>query len=237
MDPRAKSLLLIVLIVGVVGYFYSRDQASRDLAASATPEIVAPIPLPKQVESSRQTASSLPQTDVDANSEVYEKPKAGAPAEFTVSEEERQRIYSEIKSNLASIYVAQKAFFAETGRYSTDLKAIGWDPLDGEINLKVGFLEPSTEGDLVPDETPQGRMDSDYLMGLKIDPLSGDKVSYEYSKFAQNISLKNFSQYCRRGCSATSNRFEVMAISKTGPHGEPEAWIIDDDKNIIKVTE
>jgi hypothetical protein len=148
-----------------------------------------------------------------------------------MSEEQRQRVYSEIKVHLASLYTAEKAFYAEYNRYSSDLKAIGWLPDPGELNIKVGFAEASI-GETNEGEDPEGHMDSDFLQELSV-----PDASYGYSKWAQGLSLKNLSGQCRNGCRASEHRFEIMAVSRTGPNGDPEVWVINDDKEIMKVTE
>jgi len=236
MNTKLKSFFLFALIVACLGYFYSKDRKTEDRPDSK--RLIAPAL--QQHQTQQEVLPKKDEAALDGSSEEKtEKPsRTGASVEATISEEERLRIQAEIKGNLASMYVAQKAFHAEFGRYTTDLKAIGWDPRAGEVNVKIGFAEPAMGvSDLVDDESLESRLDSDYFTQLTTDPLSGEKVSYKYSKFGEDISLKNLSQYCRRGCSATSDRFEIMAVSKIGPNGEPDVWLIDDDKNIIHVTE
>lgn len=45
---------------------------------------------------------------------------------------------SEVYLNLGAIYMAEKAYWAENGTYSSSLKDLGWSP-DGETNYTYGF--------------------------------------------------------------------------------------------------
>lgn len=49
---------------------------------------------------------------------------------------------SEAKTNLSGLYTAEKAFFAEYGFFTTDLKSVNWAP-DGTPRYVFGFSAPS----------------------------------------------------------------------------------------------
>lgn len=56
---------------------------------------------------------------------------------------------SEAKANLSGLFTAQKAFYGEYGFYTTDLKALNWEP-DGTPLYLYGFAEAG------PDRIPSG---------------------------------------------------------------------------------
>lgn len=232
----SQKYLFAAVVVGLLGFFYHHHQTQQN-AASAVTTTEAPATAQSLPKTGNETAAQATSGDSTANtasnpsaaSAPATNAKADSPGEM--SEEMRQKVYSEIKTQLASLYTAEKAFYAEYNRYSSDLKTIGWLPDPGESNVKVGFVEGST-GEVIEGEDPEARMDSDYLQQQAI-----PDASYTYSKWADGLSLKNLSGQCRNGCRASEHRFEIMAVSRTGPHGQPEVWTINDDKEIIKVTE
>lgn len=232
----SQKYLFVAVVVGLLGFFYYQRQAHQNTPSAATAAADATVAAPALPKTGSETsaptandaaanaaASSSSATIVGANA------KTDGPGEM--NEETRQKVYSEIKNQLASLYTAEKAFYAEYNRYSSDLKAIGWLPDPGESDVKVGFAEAST-GEAIEGEDPEARMDSDYLQQQSI-----PDASYTYSKWADGLSVKNLSGQCRNGCRASEHRFEIMAVSRTGPQGKPEVWTINDDKEIIKVTE
>jgi len=230
MDTHKKYLLTAAaLIVAIVFYFqHQKEQSTASLHQEVRRETaaLAKVEAPPQKAELASTGTTSPQEAKDPEL-MATKSSVGE-----VSEEERQRIYSEVKTSLSSMYTAEKAFFAEYNRYSSDLKAIGWEPSPGEMNVKVGFADTGVVANLTEGEEPDTRMDSDFY----VDQSTPD-ISYGYSKWAEGLSLKNLSGHCRNGCRASENRFEIMAVSRTGPKGEPEVWVINDDKEIIKVEE
>lgn len=232
----SQKYLFVAVVVGLLGLFYYQRQAhqnipSADIAADDT-TMAAPA-LPKTgTEASAPTPSdsaAIAATNPSIATTVGANSKSDGPSEM--NEETRQKVYSEIKTQLSSLYTAEKAFYAEYNRYSSDLKAIGWLPDPGESDVKVGFAEGTT-GEVIEGEDPEARMDSDYLQQQSI-----PEAAYTYSKWADGLSVKNLSGQCRNGCRASEHRFEIMAVSRTGPQGKPEVWTINDDKEIIKVTE
>lgn len=232
-----QKYLFVVVVVGLFGFFYYQRQAHQNPPSPVTVAADATVPapaLPKTgSETSPPTSNDAAANAVAANSSAAATAAANAKTDGPgeMNEEMRQKVYSEIKTQLASLYTAEKAFYAEYNRYSSDLKAIGWLPDPGESDVKVGFAEATT-GEVIEGEDPEARMDSDYLQQQSI-----PDASYTYSKWADGLSVKNLSGQCRNGCRASEHRFEIMAVSRTGPQGKPEVWTINDDKEIIKVTE
>lgn len=230
----SQKYLFAAIVVGLLGFFYYqhqiRNSGTTEQAQSLEQQAPAAPALPKtdaqSAGSTTETAASSAATTA-VSSEIADTNKDSQ----VMTEEKRQRVYSEIKFHLAALYTAEKAFYAEYNRYTSDLKAIGWFPDAGDLDIKYGFAEPSV-GAVTEGEAPEENMDSDYL--LKNPTTDG---SFSYSKWAQGLSLKNLSGQCRNGCRAAEHRFEIMAVSRTGPKGEPEVWVINDDKEIIKLTD
>lgn len=229
-----QKYLFAAVVVGLLGFFYYQHHTQNVANTVNTMDTTAAaqVALPKTGnETSAPTSGGSTANAATNPSAAAPNANAQADGPGEMTEEMRQKVYSEIKTSLASMYTAEKAFYAEYNRYSSDLKAIGWMPDPGESNVKVGFVEGST-GEVIEGEDPEARMDSDYLQQQSI-----PDAAYTYSKWADGLSLKNLSGQCRNGCRASEHRFEIMAVSRTGPHGQPEVWTINDDKEIIKVTE
>ncbi|MBS1970093.1 MAG: hypothetical protein JSU04_07280 [Bdellovibrionales bacterium] len=229
----SQKYLFAAIVVGLLGFFYFQHQQKTVEATTASQSTQPLQALPAVKASVSTTEKPIEITKSSAPSQAAAAQPAAATNDATgeMSEEMRQKVYSEIKVQLSSLYTAEKAFYAEYNRYSSDLKTIGWLPDPGEMNIKVGFAEASV-GEVNDGEDPEGRMDSDFLQAISV-----PDASYGYSKWAQGLSLKNLSGQCRNGCRASEHRFEIMAVSRTGPGGEPEVWVMNDDKEMIKVTE
>lgn len=229
----SQKYLFAAIVVGLLGFFYFLHQQKTVETTTTSQNAPAAQALPAVKAAASTTENSIEITKSSAPTQAVTAQPAAANDNATgeMSEEMRQKVYSEIKVALSSMYTAEKAYYAEYNRYSSDLKAIGWLPDPGEMNIKIGFAEASV-GEVNDGEDPEGRMDSDFLEAMSV-----PDASYGYSKWAQGLSLKNLSGQCRNGCRASEHRFEIMAVSRTGPGGEPEVWVINDDKEIMKVTE
>ncbi|MNK08111.1 hypothetical protein D3C87_260380 [compost metagenome] len=225
----SKKYLLVLLLIAILAFLFYRREApveKNDIKPGVEPEVLETVQQDTSSGSFKESDLNVP----DPAEQAFSK---AAHRMDVMTEEEREKVRSEVKVMLSSLYVAEKAFFAEYGRYSSDLQAIGWRPDSGEMNVKVGFAEPSTSASINEGENLEARIDSDYLV-LESE---GQQEPYQYSKWAKDLSLKDLSHYCSIGCTASDTRFEIMAVSRSGPNGEPEAWVINQDKQFIQVTE
>jgi len=184
--------------------------SSESLSEAASPQ----SPTSQSAKDSAPRATSAPQA-------VKSSPDFAPlnPAEIAVAR-------SEMKVTLAGIYGAQKSFYAEYGRYSTDLNALGYSP-EGEKRMsRAGFLRPFQPEVFAGSEDPNS---------LNIDQFE-NKV-FKFSRSAVGVSLGNLSRYCRQGCTADNDQFELIAAAQLSPGAEPDVWVINQNKELIHVND
>jgi hypothetical protein len=132
----------------------------------------------------------------------------------------------EMKVTLAALYAAQKSFYAEYGRYSTDLNAVGYSPDEKERMSRAGFLRPFR---------PEGLAGSADPSFLSLDQFNPQQ--FKFSRSAKGLSLPNLSHYCRQGCSADEAQFEIIAASQFSPGAEPDVWVINQNKELVHLND
>jgi hypothetical protein len=190
-----------------------------------------------QPQERRNEANSRPQSPVAktvamappvkrVEREVRE-PKKELPNEATL-----KSLRSGAKLNLAMIYTAQKSFFSDFKRYSTDLIYVGWAPNVARMNFKLGFLHQLRPKNLIMSEgttEDPSRMDSDEYLQTPFND-SGDR--YHYSKAAESISLFDYEKFCRQRCTANADGFEVLVVLPLGDSGRVDVWSITDKKEL-----
>ncbi|MCO5142595.1 MAG: hypothetical protein M9962_05855 [Oligoflexia bacterium] len=144
---------------------------------------------------------------------------------------EIESIRREMKITLAAMYAAQKSFYSEFGRYSTDLLSIGYFPSDKEVKIKFGFLEPYVPSTAARGEDPR-RLDSDQLLAS-----TKKEERWVYEKTSKNIQLGDYRSYCANRCTASDRHFEVMVVAQFRDGSNPEIWTIDDKKNLLQISD
>lgn len=135
---------------------------------------------------------------------------------------------SMLKNNLSALYTGQRLFHEEYKRYTTDLVFIG-PILTPNTNFKYGFVRPYRDVDTI------------IVEGAAEDPMrmtSDDVMSFEtessYTPEAEAIDLRSFASYCKKGCTASGNQFEILIVAPL-PNGKFDAWVIDEEKKIQQV--
>lgn len=154
------------------------------------------------------------------------------PVKDLPNEATLKSLRSEAKLNLATIYTAQKSFFSEYQRYSTDLIYVGWAPNVARMNFKLGFLHQLRPKNLIMSEgtaEDPSRMDSDEFLQT---PFSDSGDRYHYSKAAESISLFDYEKFCRQRCTADAESFEVLVVFPLGDSGRVDVWSITDKKEL-----
>lgn len=218
MSPRVRrgviGALLLLLIVLV-------------FRAWRAPE---PEPVPAAVPAPETPAAPV----VEATPSPTPRPAAplapGVPADLDRDERAR-RIRTEIKISLSGLYAAERAFFAEAGRYSTDFDVVGWMPTSQKLSAKVGFLYPYQPP---PDEyrDRMDRFDTDQIVEASKtyeDPES--HMSYQDS--AARVSLRSLGSYCEMNCTADATSFEAVAAANLDDDDELDVWRINDRKELV----
>lgn len=148
----------------------------------------------------------------------------------SLTKEEVERIRTEMKISLAVLYAAQKSFWAETGRYSTDLKAVGFTTQGKELWSKLGFLSPYSPPEILGKEDPRV-MDTDSLF-RESDPAKAPRLRFT----ARPVDLGSLARFCRQGCTATADQFEIIAAAQLMEGYPPDVWLITEKKTIRSVS-
>jgi hypothetical protein len=202
-----------LLAVLVALYWLYRD---RERAAPPLPEeILLPLPSPPTHTSS---APSAPEP----------APRlAPATAVGEEAEESDEQIRKDMQKNLSAVFTAEKAFFAEYHRYSTDFDAIGYQPEGMVLHFKLGFARTfQPEQPKKMDERREQQVST--TEGFVNDP----GFHLHFSRAAKAVTFDDNSHFCRSGCSASDSDFELMAISTVG--GKTEVWTINQAKELEK---
>ncbi len=141
---------------------------------------------------------------------------------------------SEAKSNLMSLYTAEKAFHAEYGFYSSDLVSIGWTPF-GAPAYVYGFAYPG------PEELRQSeRKPADYDADRKdtVDSsLAG--ANYQTNKMVDGDGNKLLSTDLPEDSWVERDRFKAAAIGDISKddEGRMDVWTIDENRALVNVTD
>ncbi|RZA09255.1 MAG: hypothetical protein EOP11_02300 [Proteobacteria bacterium] len=151
----------------------------------------------------------------------------------TLSPTEIENLRSNAKMNLAGNYGAQKSYFSEYSRYSTDLYAVGWQPEGFPLPFKAGFLQPFFPAQLEPNEDPR-RMDTDTIVA---DARGAEPGFVAYTPGAEPIALSSLSQYCQMGCTASERGFELLVAFNLDEDAGLDVWRINEKKKLEQVAD
>lgn len=197
------------------------------------PDAGPPAPPPDEPE------LSLTETTTNAGAVARSAPRfmPGAPSlEIAVGAsplEKAMRIRSEMKLSLSGIYAAQRAFFTESGRYTTDFDVMGWMPTVQKLSAKVGFLYPFQPPQDEFNDRPD-RFDTDQLVESSLSYEDPDS-HFSYAESATDVSMRSLGSFCEASCSADANHFEVIAAANLDDDEELDVWRINDRKELTHV--
>jgi hypothetical protein len=151
-----------------------------------------------------------------------------------VSPDEIKTLRQQAKATLSGFYSSQRAFYSEFHRYTTDLKAAGWTPNSGAMNYKLGFL---VEGSLPASAEADRSMEDPRRMST--DNFDGEDYTnqerFTYSREIAGVTLQEYAQYCKSGCTADSETFEIMLILPLGDYRHIDVWLINEKKELRHV--
>lgn len=157
-----------------------------------------------------------------------------------VEPEDVKRARTLAKMTLSSMYTAQKAYHAEFGRYTTDLKMAGWMPAEKELVYKAGFVkaywaDPESEFEI--DEEDPRFMDSDTFAGFTVpSEVPNEPPSfYSVSEKLKSSRLGDYQQHCKNGCTAGPDHFEILLVMPLQDEKHVDVWLINDKKEIVLV--
>ena len=208
---RGYALCVVAALLVALVYYLSRSDDPAEAEPVSVPVLKAPTP-------AAAPAHALPAVAPRSVSRSL-------PDEATITQ-----LRSRAKLDLSALYTGQAAFFADHNRYSTDLVFIGWSPSQEQMDFKLGFLteyRPAKLAVVNGTEEDPSRLDSDEFLG-------GDD-RYRYTSAAEPITLFDYEKFCRRGCTATKDTFEILVILPLGDSGKVDVWSINQDKKLLQL--
>jgi hypothetical protein len=223
MGMRGKFVAVLAFAVGFFLAIYLLEEKDR---------LFMPRPGNEPVSAPAKSSSHIPKRQSVAASPVSaghgEDSRTGDPP---LSLQEIERIRSQVRVSFAGLYTGEKAFFAEYGRYTTDLALTGWIPPQTRMNFKLGFLSAYEPEKFLERESPRA-MDSDSFAHER-DPEMRER--FEYSRGNAAINLQEYQTYCKEGCTANAKRFELIGVIDFG-NGHREVWGINDRKELKQLS-
>lgn len=224
-----------LLVAGLWFACERRTHPIRDTESTLTADEVdaqvaselGPLAAPKVTEPTPTVKPSLPLA-VAASSETL----------TPLNEEQIIERRAQIKASLAGLYTAQRAFHAEFDRYSTDLMALGWTPASATLPGYIGFtqaFEGAGEVDL-PGGLPDGEIPTRLSTHSFVDRKADNDRTYRYDSHS-NVPISDLDRYCRRGCSASRDRFEMIAAFNLDADPTLDVWLINESKELIHVVD
>ncbi|MES3038891.1 MAG: hypothetical protein V4736_13360 [Bdellovibrionota bacterium] len=226
--PPKRTLILIFVILVLIIFMFVRQQRSNDLPEAE--EVSA-----ADAQSEMSTTPKSEQENKKSNPAEQLVDTAGSSFNKKLSAEEINEIRSNAKTALAAVYTSQQAYFAEFGRYTTDLKSLGWTPPKATLDFKLGFLigsipPESNATDDLPEET--SRMDTDIFIGEEMEET---REKYQYDEVTEKIKLQDYARLCPNGCTATQEGFEMLIAVPLGDEQHVDIYLINSEKEIIHV--
>ena len=218
-------MIILGLLTGLVAAWLLTGEREHDVLAPVVSDFNREALDAAIGSDSLQTESAAPARQ-PASTKTAAQPPATEPPEI-------KSLRSRIRFSLSTIYVAQKSYFNEHKRYTSDLLAAGWNPMDREKELpyRAGFLKefiPETYDDLYFREDPR-RMTAELLYS---DPQMGD--SYRIADNARRLYLPDFEHLCQNDCGVYADGFEFMLAAPL-PGGGVDVWTINENKELRHV--
>ena len=210
MKVRRRSLL--VPVFALIGILIALWLLSRRREVPPLPDEIA-LPLPPPAAENRPPLGKAP---------TAPPARAGTtPALAPPSEEELRQTQMEMKISLAALYGAEKSFFAEYNRYSTDLRAIGYQPEAGkELRAKMGFLHAFNPHRPEKNERPDFMSTEEYV--------SDPQYRLKFTPEAEAAHLDDAARFCHQGCTASDSGFEIAIVTTT--NGQSDVWTVNHNK-------
>jgi hypothetical protein len=222
-DSRMKTYAFLAFLLGVF-FVYEARQAKKPA--------VRPGPSAAVAESASPV--NEPNVEPPATAVAEPAPVVAPPPAEAIDEAKVKNLRAMAKASLSGFYSAQRAYFAEFGRYTTDLKTAGWLPDKAQMEYKAGFLregKPNKFNDFGRQLEDPRRMNSDAFLGEKYDR----ENYYAYSDQAAVISLDQFAQFCEKDCSANELGFEMILAVPLDGAGRVDVWRVNQNKEIVLV--
>lgn len=219
---RIGGVFIFAVAAFFVWWFWSSEGTDRKQVSAAAGQLKT-SPSKAAITTALYESASLQ----ERGSAPGRRTASTSSPKFQLTKEEIENVRSEMKISLSALYGAEKSFYFEFHRYSTDLATIGYGPEDGQWH-KVGFIEPFYPEKLTQTEDPRVHDTSELKQFAQNQPLF-------FRQNAEKISLADFRRFCKKGCTASESHFELLAATQLIDGYPAEVWLIDDQKNLIQV--
>jgi len=216
-------VLFFLSFLGLLAWLALRTHAPEKRSTFKKQPVAPALNLKAQIGvTNSQLAASL---------QDFTAPAQKSPAKMAQSQDPTDSLRTQARQFLLRLYGAQKAFWAEHGRYTTDLTALGIRPPGLEIPFKFGFLKPFHPEELLANalvrEDPS-RTNSDHFL-LELEPAHQQR--YAYVSSLESLDLSQHASACHLGCTASEQDFEVLLVYPTAS-GKVEVWTVSGDRRI-----
>jgi hypothetical protein len=222
-----RNIAIAALLAGLALWLYPRHKEAPPLPVEE-PKVEIPAQKP---EAKPEVKPEEPAPPAEAAEEPAEEGDDSLPPVATPDEIKALR--QQAKAALSGFYSSQRAFHMEFNRYTTDLKAAGWTPSAGAMNYKLGFL---AEAALPPQTETDGSLEDPRRKST--DDFDGEDYTnqerFQYSREAEGLTLQEFAHYCKRGCTADAETFEIMLILPLGDNRHVDVWLINEKKELVQ---
>lgn len=221
-----KKFVFIAIITLLLSYILLRNTFTQENTPSVE-EVASPAETEQATPQEKPVIAANKPTDaVSTTSETTTT--ASLPTEKTeaaLSPKQIMLIRAQSKSLLATVYMGEVAFFQKHNRYTTDLKAIGYEPLKGtKFFAKFGFIDAFNSNQNIANESTH-RKNSDAFISDEL----------KYMPQAEGIELEKIRSYCQTGCSATNDKFEIILATNLDGDKDLDLWTINERKEMIHV--
>ena len=239
MKNKFKYAIALVGLIIFVFVFKSRKVlVERSEVSQSAPAAINEISI-----SPKDSMQALTDNGVkdEAKSQVVAMPVASeseADKKWTAEEmKEIKRRRDNAKFALASTFTAMMSFKAEFDRYSTDLKSLGFSPMQSEMNYKLGFVHQfrpsgSDNNGTNEDWNSEINLTTDTFVG-EVEPQSSQK--YKYTPESEKIDMKDYAKYCVRGCTSSEGEFEILLVLPLPNSSRVDVWTVNERKEITQV--
>ncbi len=228
---KNKKIFILILLILIIFIFLNKNKFSNSAELNSQN-----IEIKTESDQTANTQSQTPASNDEKT--LQEDPKITEKHTFTENElKEIQKLRSEAKMTLASNYAAMASFRAELNRYTTDLKSAGFMLSKSEISYKLGFLKQFHPAG---DNNQNTNEDFHSEKNLTTDTFIGEKDSlsnqiFKYATGVENINLDDYSKYCKKGCTASANEFEILLVLPLPNSSQVDVWTINEKKVLEQV--
>jgi len=218
------ALAILGTLLALYLFFHTKEEQVQPPlpGAPAVTPIAPPLPAPAKASSDSAVSVTEPARAVTAT--------AKKPFPLALTPEQIEAIRTEMKVSLAAMYGAEKSYFSEYGRYTTDFNQLGYSPERREINIKTGFVAAYQPENPLKTEDPRFMSFDEFFSEY---PPKGGQDPLKFSPSAEGFRLADVSRFCRQGCTASESGFEIISASNLDGDPDLDVWTINEKKELV----